>query len=309
MEHKSVLLEEAVEALSVRREGIYVDATFGRGGHSMEILERLGQNGRLLVIDKDPEAIQAAHLLAQQDKRVTVIHNSFKALAGELAQQGIKRIDGIIFDFGVATPQLEEPSRGFSFQWNGPLDMRMDNTQGPTAAEWLHQASHEELSRVIKEYGEERFAKPIARAIVEYQKKKKLETTQELTEIIARVVRFRERGQHPATRTFQAIRIHINGELDDIRAVLPDALELLADGGRLVTIAFHSLEDRIVKQFIQQYSSKPLLPKWVMLREEGEVMLPLIKLGKPMRPTLTEIRRNPRSRSAIMRVAVRRRSD
>ncbi|MBN3859278.1 16S rRNA (cytosine(1402)-N(4))-methyltransferase RsmH [Neisseriaceae bacterium PsAf] len=305
MEHITVLLNEAVKALDIKPNGVYVDATFGRGGHSQKILEQLGQEGVLVVFDKDPEAIKKAEQLASGDKRVLVVHSGFKNLAYELERLNIKKINGILFDFGLSTPQLDEAQRGFSFRFDAPLDMRMDNSQGITAREWLNQVEEKELAEVIKNYGEERFYKKVAREIVSYRENKEIETTKELADLISRVIKVKERGQHPATRTFQAIRIKINQELEEIETVLPDVLNILDNGGRLVSIAFHSLEDRIIKQFIKRNSSPEQYPKWVMIQDDGRQETLLKSIGKPIKPSDEEINNNNRSRSAIMRVAER----
>ncbi|QRN40982.1 MAG: 16S rRNA (cytosine(1402)-N(4))-methyltransferase RsmH [Neisseriaceae bacterium] len=304
MEHTTVLLNEAVSALDIKTDGVYVDATFGRGGHSRKILEHLGQEGILVVFDKDPEAIKIAEQLALDDKRVLVVHSGFKNLVYELQRLNIKKINGILFDFGLSTPQLDQAERGFSFRFEAPLDMRMDNSQGITAKEWLNQVSEQELAQVIKVYGEERFYRKVAREIVSYRENKEIETTKELADLISRTIKVRHKGQHPATRTFQAIRIKINQELEEIKIVLPDLLNVLDSGGRLVSIAFHSLEDRIIKQFIKKNSSPEYHPKWVMIKDNGRQEMPLRIVGKPIKPSNEEVSHNYRSRSAIMRVAV-----
>lgn len=302
MAHITVLLHEAVDALNIQPDGVYVDGTFGRGGHSRLILQNLGEQGRLLVLDKDPVAIQAACNLAQQDARLTVIHGGFGDFQAALNKAGLQKIDGALFDLGLSSPQLDEAKRGFSFRFDAPLDMRMDNSQGDTAAQWLNRAKEDEIAAVIREYGEERFAKRIASMIVEYRQKEMIVGTATLAKICEMAVRTREKGQHPATRTFQAIRIWINRELDEIAAMLPQAAGSLKKGGRLVVIAFHSLEDRLVKQFMRKESSLPTLPKWVTVREVDLPQPPLKIVGKAQRPTAQEIAANPRARSAILRV-------
>ena len=254
-QHITVLLNEAVDALNIQENGIYVDGTFGRGGHSRLILSKLGEKGRLVVFDKDPQAIAVARDLAAQDARVSVVHNGFSHFQAALDELGVAKIDGALFDLGISSPQIDDASRGFSFRFDAPLDMRMDTTRGQSAADWLAVASEDEIHEVIKNYGEERFSRAIARAIVAQRGETPIDTTRKLAKIAAQCVRTRERGQDPATRTFQAIRIFINRELDEIQAVLPQAVERLNLGGRLAVIAFHSLEDRLVKQFIRQYAT------------------------------------------------------
>ena len=304
-QHVTVLLHEAVDALAIREDGIYVDGTFGRGGHSRLILSRLGEQGRLVVFDKDPEAIAVANELAAQDKRVSVVHNSFETFQTALDELGIDKIDGALFDLGISSPQIDDGSRGFSFRFDAPLDMRMDPTRGMSAAEWIATASEQDLHEVIKNYGEERFSRAIARAIVAQRGETPIDTTSKLAKIAAQCVRTRERGQDPATRTFQAIRIFINRELDEIQAVLPQAVERLNLGGRLAVIAFHSLEDRLVKQFIRQYATHAPLPKWAMVRDADLPQPPLRAIGKAVKASAAEVAANPRARSAVLRVAER----
>ena len=304
-QHITVLLNEAVDALAVREDGIYVDGTFGRGGHSRLILSRLGSQGRLIVFDKDPQAIEAAQKLAEQDGRVTVVHDGFSSFQTTLDKLGIEEIDGALFDLGISSPQIDDGARGFSFRFDAPLDMRMDPTRGMSAAEWIATASEQDLHEVIKNYGEERFSRAIARAIVAQRSETPIDTTRKLAKIAAQCVRTRERGQDPATRTFQAIRIFINRELDEIQAVLPQAVERLNLGGRLAVIAFHSLEDRLVKQFIRQYATHAPLPKWAMVREADLPPPPLRAIGKAIKASGAEVAANPRARSAVLRVAER----
>ena len=286
-QHITVLLNEAVDALAVREDGIYVDGTFGRGGHSRLILSRLGSQGRLIVFDKDPQAIEAAQKLAEQDGRVTVVHDGFSSFQTTLDKLDIEEIDGALFDLGISSPQIDDGARGFSFRFDAPLDMRMDPTRGMSAAEWIATASEQDLHEVIKNYGEERFSRQIARAIV------------------AQNVRTRERGQDPATRTFQAVRIFINRELEEVEAVLPQVIGRLKQGGRLAVIAFHSLEDRIVKQFVKKYSQHPPLPRWAAVKEADLPLPPLKAVGKAIKPGVEETASNPRARSAVLRVAER----
>ena len=304
-EHITVLLNEAVDALNIRPSGIYVDGTFGRGGHSRLILSRLNEQGRLIVFDKDPAAIAVAQELAQQDQRVSVLHQGFSHFDAACTELGISQIDGALFDLGISSPQIDDASRGFSFRFDAPLDMRMDTTRGESAAEWLMHADEQEIHEVIKNYGEERFSRQIARAIVAKRVEAPIHTTGQLAEIAAQCVRSREKGQHPATRTFQAIRIYINRELDEVAQVLPQVTARLNTHGRLAVIAFHSLEDRIVKQFMREHSTHAPLPKWAAVREADLPQPPLKIVGKPIKAGEEELNDNPRARSAILRVAER----
>jgi 16S rRNA (cytosine1402-N4)-methyltransferase len=302
-QHVTVLLEEAVDALCVKADGTYVDATFGRGGHSHEILRRLGPCGRLFAFDRDPAAIAAAAAL--EDARLVAVHAGFSGLKDELARRQVQTVDGVLLDLGVSSPQLADAARGFSFRLAGPLDMRMDPTRGRTAADWLAEVDERELTEVIADYGEERFAKQIARAIVAARARGPIRDTRQLAEIVARAVPTREPGQDPATRTFQAIRIFINQELEELSLVLPQCVELLAPGGRLVVISFHSLEDRIVKRFIQREAHPDRLPPKFPVRAHELPKPRLLPVGRAVRPSAAEIRANPRARSAVMRVAER----
>ena len=304
-EHITVLLNEAVDALNIQPSGIYVDGTFGRGGHSRLILSRLNEQGRLIVFDKDPAAISVAQELARQDKRVSVFHQGFSHFNAACTELGISQIDGALFDLGISSPQIDDASRGFSFRFDAPLDMRMDTTRGESAAEWLMHADEQEIHQVIKNYGEERFSRQIARAIVAKRVEAPIHTTGQLAEIAAQCVRSREKGQHPATRTFQAIRIYINRELDEVAQVLPQVTARLNTHGRLAVIAFHSLEDRIVKQFMRENSMHAPLPKWAAVREADLPKPPLKIVGKPIKAGAEELNDNPRARSAILRVAER----
>lgn len=304
-EHITVLLNEAVDALNIRPSGIYVDGTFGRGGHSRLILSRLNEQGRLIVFDKDPAAITVAQELARQDQRVSVFHQGFSHFDAACTELGISQIDGALFDLGISSPQIDDASRGFSFRFDAPLDMRMDTTRGESAAEWLMHADEQEIHEVIKNYGEERFSRQIARAIVAKRIEAPIHTTGQLAEIAAQCVRSREKGQHPATRTFQAIRIYINRELDEVAQVLPQVTARLNTHGRLAVIAFHSLEDRIVKQFMREHSTHMPLPKWAAVREADLPKPPLKIVGKPIKAGEEELNDNPRARSAILRVAER----
>ena len=304
-QHITVLLNEAVDALAVREDGIYVDGTFGRGGHSRLILSRLGSQGRLIVFDKDPQAIEAAQKLAEQDGRVTVVHDGFSSFQTTLDKLDIEEIDGALFDLGISSPQIDDGARGFSFRFDAPLDMRMDPTRGMSAAEWIATASEQDLHEVIKNYGEERFSRQIARAIVAQRTESPIDTTRKLAQLVAQNIRTRERGQDPATRTFQAVRIFINRELEEVEAVLPQVMGRLKQGGRLAVIAFHSLEDRIVKQFVKKYSQHPPLPRWAAVKEADLPLPPLKAVGKAIKPGVEETASNPRARSAVLRVAER----
>jgi 16S rRNA (cytosine1402-N4)-methyltransferase len=301
--HVSVLLEGALQALAVRPDGIYVDATFGRGGHSQAILARLGPDGRLIALDRDTAAV--AEAAKWRDARFTIIHAAFSGLDGVLEELGIPAVDGVLFDFGVSSPQLDEPARGFSFRFDAPLDMRMDTSRGMTAAEWLNQAPEEEIAHVVRDYGEERFARQVARAIVKAREVAPLATTRQLATLVAGAVRTRERGQDPATRTFQAVRIFINRELEEIEAALPQALGRLKSGGRLVVISFHSLEDRMVKRFMREEAEGERVPPEIPLPAHALRGGRLKLVGKAQKADATECAINPRARSAVMRVAER----
>lgn len=298
--HISVLLAEAVDALAIRADGIYVDGTFGRGGHSRAVLARLGPAGRLIAFDRDPAAIAAGQAL--NDARLTLVHSAFSALDEELERLGVAAVDGVLLDLGVSSPQLDDGARGMSFRFDAPLDMRMDTTQGESAADFLARASVDELTEVIRTYGEERFAWPIAKALVARRDEgQPVRTTGELSAVVARTVKTREAGQDPATRTFQALRIHVNRELGELEDALASALKMLVPGGRLSVISFHSLEDRIVKTFIAKHSKEEVdrrvpfaTPKPLMLHAIGRV-----------KPSEAEVAGNPRSRSAVLRVAER----
>ena len=301
--HQTVLLEEAVEALRIKADGVYVDGTFGRGGHSSAILARLGSSGKLIALDRDAMAIAAAMEIA--DPRLAAVHAQFGALREVVRRAGVAHVDGVLLDLGMSSPQLDAADRGFSFRFDGPLDMRMDTSRGQTAAQWLEQSSEREIREVIKRYGEERFAKQIARAIVAARSRGPVDRTRQLAEIVAKAVPAREPQQDPATRTFQAIRIHVNQELEELALILPQCLEVLNDGGRLVVISFHSLEDRIVKQFMRTHSQPGALPARLPVRAH-ELPKPRLRLiGKPVFPSRAEIAANPRARSAVMRVAER----
>ena len=304
--HTTVLLDEAVDALLVDINGIYIDGTFGRGGHSSLILDRLGGSGKLMAVDRDPAAIEAGKARFRNESRLCFRHSEFSRigeLAGEMGWQA--KVSGLLLDLGVSSPQLDAADRGFSFMNDGPLDMRMNPSAGPSASEWLQRVDLEDLVRVLKEYGEERFARRIANAIVERRIHGPIETTKELSQIIDAAIPVRDPHKHPATRSFQAIRIQVNSELDEVRKVLEDSLALLAIGGRLVVISFHSLEDRLVKRFMRDNSRNRPLPKGIPIMESQQERPPLKLVGKALRPAPDEISANPRSRSAVMRVAER----
>ena len=301
--HKAVLLDEAVEALRIKANGTYVDATFGRGGHSRAILARLGITGRLIALDRDPEALATAAMIA--DPRLLVFQMEFSRIGKVVEEAGVAGVDGVLLDLGVSSPQLESATRGFSFRIDGPLDMRMNPGQGESAAGWLAQASEQEIGEVIKIYGEERFAKQIARAIVAARSSGPVNRTRQLAQIVAKAVPARESHQDPATRTFQAIRIHINQELEELEIALPQCLEMLNEGGRLVVISFHSLEDRIVKNFMRTQAQPGTLPARLPVRA-AELPKPRMRLSsRPIYATANEVAANPRARSAVMRVAER----
>ncbi|MGR9114169.1 MAG: 16S rRNA (cytosine(1402)-N(4))-methyltransferase RsmH [Gammaproteobacteria bacterium] len=307
MQHLPVLFTEALEALAIKKDGIYLDCTFGRGGHSRGILERLGPSGRLLALDRDVDAINSESALAMiGDNRFSLIHGCFSELETVVSQVGwLGQVDGILMDLGVSSPQLDNPDRGFSFLYDGPLDMRMDSQAGMTAAQWLAQVEERHLAKVLSEYGEERFARRIARAIVARREDNPLTTTRQLAELIEDVVPIREKHKHPATRCFQAIRIEINRELEEIKCGLVQAVNALKPGGRLVVISFHSLEDRIVKRFIRDESGAKHDPGRLPVKESDIDKGVLKKIGKAVKASAREVAENPRARSAVMRVAER----
>lgn len=305
-QHKTVLLDEAVNALNIRPDGIYIDGTFGRGGHSRLILSHLGKDGRLIAIDRDPQAIKVANEI--EDKRFSIVHGPFSDIGSYVSDFELTgKIDGILLDLGVSSPQLDDPERGFSFMRDGPLDMRMDPTRGLSASEWLMKAEEEDISWVLKTFGEERFAKRIARAIVERNKVEPLTRTHELAQLIVDASPVRDKHKHPATRSFQAIRIFINSELEEIEQALAGSLTALQTGGRLSVISFHSLEDRIVKRFIRKNSQGPQVPAGIPLTEQqlkAHGGRTLKAFGK-MKPSEQEIADNPRARSSVLRIAER----
>jgi 16S rRNA (cytosine1402-N4)-methyltransferase len=301
--HATVLLNEAVEALQIKPDGIYVDGTFGRGGHSRLILEKLGEHGRLIALDKDPMAIAAGRSIG--DARFQLVHSGFEHLAEVLRSLGVEKLDGVLLDLGVSSPQLDDEQRGFSFRFDAPLDMRMDTSRGQTAADWLATADESELTEVIRDYGEERFARQIARAIVAARQEQEIRTTKQLGDIVAQCVRTREPGKNPATRTFQAIRIYINRELDELESVLPQCVDKLRTGGRMAVISFHSLEDRRVKHFMRDMAQGDKVPKNVPIRAADVPQGKLRLVGKPIYASEEEVAANPRARSAVLRVAER----
>ncbi len=304
--HTTVLLDEAVNGLNIKEDGIYIDGTFGRGGHSRLILSQLGAKGQLIAIDRDPQAIAAAAEI--KDPRFTIIHGPFSALAEYASARELTgKIDGILLDLGVSSPQLDDAERGFSFMRDGPLDMRMDPTRGHSAAEWLLHAEEADIAFVLKTYGEERFAKRIARAIVERNREQPMTRTKELAEVIAAATPVKDKFKHPATRSFQAIRIWINSELEEIDTALKGAVEVLATAGRLSVISFHSLEDRLVKRFMRDQSRGPQVPAGLPMTEQQLQALggrQLKLLGKRV-PGEAEVAENPRARSSVLRIAER----
>ncbi len=303
LSHTTVLLNEAVDALAIKPDGIYVDGTFGRGGHSALILERLGSKGRLIALDKDPAAVAVGK--TWRDVRFQMIHSSFAQMAKVLGGLGVKQLDGVLLDLGVSSPQLDDAQRGFSFRFDAPLDMRMDSSSGLTAAQWLVTVDESLLAEVIRDYGEERFAKQIARAVVAARETQPIDTTRQLVELVSKAVRTREAGQNPATRTFQAIRIYLNGELEELAQVLPECVMQMKTGGRLAVISFHSLEDRIVKRFMRDMAEGDKLPRSVPIRASEAARGKLTLSGKAVRASAAELEANPRARSAVLRVAER----
>ena len=300
--HETVLRDEATVALAIRPDGAYVDGTYGRGGHARAILEQLGESGRLVVIDQDPTAIEHARLAFDGDARVTVCHSRFDQLAEVLAEHGIDAIDGLLLDLGVSSPQLDDASRGFSFSHDGPLDMRMDTSSGVTAAQWLASSEERDIANVIYRFGEERNSRRIARAIVARRKEGGIASTADLAEIVRDASRRHDSNKHPATRTFQALRIYLNDELGALERVLEAALVVCRRGGRIVVISFHSLEDRIVKRFFRDQSSGQALPRRLPVRD-AEIVRRLRTIGRAVKASDAEVAANRRARSAVMRVA------
>ncbi len=307
VKHYSVLLQESIDGLLASdgaNNGVFVDGTFGRGGHSRALLARLGESSKLIGFDKDPEAVAMGEALQKEDSRFTMVHSSFADMKAQLSDLGFEQIDGVLLDLGVSSPQLDEADRGFSFMKDGPLDMRMDNSQGQTAAEWIAEAETSEIATVLKEYGEERFGKRIAAAIVEAREEKPITRTLELSEIVTAANPKWEKTKHPATRAFQGIRIFINRELDDLSSTLGDVVQLLKPSGRIAVISFHSLEDRIVKRFFREQSRGKDLPMSIPVTE-SMLDKKLKILGKPFKASEAELEENIRSRSAVMRIAER----
>ncbi|MCG6200354.1 16S rRNA (cytosine(1402)-N(4))-methyltransferase RsmH [Psychromonas antarctica] len=304
-EHITVLLDEAVNGLALQKDGIYVDGTFGRGGHSRHILKQLGENGRLIAIDRDPRAIATGQALMKEDPRFTIVHGPFSGLADYVKELGLAgKIDGVLLDLGVSSPQLDDAERGFSFMRDGPLDMRMDPTSGISAAQWLAKADVDDIGWVLKTFGEEKFAYRIARAIVADRLETPFLRTLQLAQLIERLCPKREKKKHPATRSFQAIRIYVNSELEEIHKVLDGALEILAVGGRLSVISFHSLEDRIVKRFIRKQEKGREYPPGLPLTEAQMKHGKTLKaIGKALKPSVEEITDNARARSSVLRIA------
>jgi 16S rRNA (cytosine1402-N4)-methyltransferase len=305
--HRTVLLDEAIDALEIRdarRDGIFVDGTFGRGGHSKKIVGQLSAQGRLLAFDKDTQAVAVAEQLAAEDRRFSIVHDSFATMEAALSSRGVKQVDGVLMDLGLSSPQVDQAERGFSFRADGPLDMRMDTTRGIPASEWLATETQDNLEKVIRNYGEERFAFQIAKAIVARRAVEPLVSTRDFAALVASAVKTREKGKDPATRTFQAVRIFINQELEELEAGLNQAYERLAPFGRLVVISFHSLEDRIVKRFMVDKANVPQPHRRLPVRAV-DLPSPLMKLLGRVKPSEEEIVANPRSRSAVMRCAMR----
>jgi len=305
LQHRTVLLDEAVDALGLggaRASGTYIDGTFGRGGHSRMILSRLADSGRLIAFDKDPQAIATAEQV--DDPRFSIVHDSFATMKRALAERGVEQVDGVLLDLGISSPQVDDAARGFSFRQDGPLDMRMDTTRGMPASEWLAAAPEQQLEKGIRDYGEERFAFQIAKAIVARRAVEPISGTRQLAAIVADAVKTREKGKDPATRTFQAIRIFINQELEDLEAGLSDAYDLLAPGARMAVISFHSLEDRMVKQFLASKSNVEQPDRRLPIRA-ADLPRPSMKLVARIKPSGLEVSANPRARSAVLRVAER----
>jgi 16S rRNA (cytosine1402-N4)-methyltransferase len=305
--HRPVLFDEVNDAMQVRADGIYVDATFGRGGHADALLARLGEQGRLIVMDKDPDAIACARERLSADARVTIIHDDYARLAQHIAALDLNEcIDGVLVDLGVSSPQLDDASRGFSFQHNGPLDMRMNKQQGMTAADWLAQADEREIAEVLWRYGEERHSRRIARRVVEFRQQRPISDTATLVALINECVPRGKDKKHPATRSFQAIRIKVNDELEHLGGFLAGIFDVLRMGGRLLVISFHSLEDRMVKRFIRKHANPPELPRGLpLLQSDIQAGIRLKAIGKALRASTDEIHVNPRARSAVLRIAER----
>ncbi len=303
LRHTPVLLNETLQGLKIRSDGMYIDCTFGRGGHSRAILDQLGEDGSLLAFDRDPDAIAAVDRQLLDDPRFTLVHGSYTKLEETVkAMKLTKKINGVLLDLGVSSPQLDDASRGFSFLRDGDLDMRMDNSHGMTAAEWLNQAPAKEIANVLYEYGDERFSRRIARFIVEQRDEAPITRTIQLADLVASAIPRKEKGKHPATRTFQAIRIFINRELEELESVLTQAMNVLAANGRLLVISFHSLEDRLVKRFMRDQSRGVDIPREIPVTHDV-FKSKLTIVGKPVRCQPDEIKNNPRARSAVLRIA------
>ncbi|HCA25507.1 MAG TPA: 16S rRNA (cytosine(1402)-N(4))-methyltransferase [Pseudomonas sp.] len=304
--HISVLLNEALEGLAIQADGLYIDGTFGRGGHSRALLAQLGPEGRLIAFDKDPEAIRVGDQLAAEDGRFVVVQRSFAEMAEELRARGLAgQVQGVLLDLGVSSPQLDDPTRGFSFLNDGPLDMRMNPSAGQSAADWINSASEADIATVLKEYGEERFAKRMARAVVTRRAEQPFTRTADLAAVIKEANPAWEKGKHPATRAFQGIRIFINRELDDLADGLRAALDVLAPGGRMAVISFHSLEDRMVKQYMRREAKGAPMPRDLPIRDI-DIPVSINLVGKAIKPSAAEVDANPRARSAVLRVAEKR---
>ena len=304
--HISVLLNEALEGLAIQADGLYIDGTFGRGGHSRALLAQLGPEGRLIAFDKDPEAIRVGDQLAAEDGRFVVVQRTFAEMADELRARGLAgQVQGVLLDLGVSSPQLDDPTRGFSFLNDGPLDMRMNPSAGQSAADWINSASESDIATVLKEYGEERFAKRMARAVVARRAEQPFTRTADLAAVIKEANPAWEKGKHPATRAFQGIRIFINRELDDLADGLRAALDVLAPGGRLAVISFHSLEDRMVKQYMRREAKGAPIPRDLPIRDI-DIPVSINLVGKAIKPSAAEVDANPRARSAVLRVAEKR---
>lgn len=303
--HIPVLKREALDALNIQRGGTYVDATLGRAGHAQSIAESIGDSGRLIAIDRDPRAIELGEQVFAQDSRVQILHGEFNQMKRLISDNtDIQFLDGVLMDLGVSSPQLDQAERGFSFMRDGALDMRMDPTRGESAAQWLEKVEERDLMMVLFDLGEEKFARRIARAIVEARTEAVIDSTLKLVAIIEQAIPKKEKNKHPATRTFQAIRLHVNQELFQVSSALPQAVELLSEGGRLAVISFHSLEDRIVKRFIRELSTPNLPPKNIPVSEDA-YLTPLKAIGKAIKPSKQEVLDNPRSRSSVLRIAQR----
>jgi 16S rRNA (cytosine1402-N4)-methyltransferase len=310
LQHRPVLLEEVLAGLNLRPDGIYIDATFGRGGHADALLARLGPEGRLFAIDRDPQAVEAGRARFRQDRRFTITRGRFSMLADYVEGWAIAgQVNGIVIDLGVSSPQLEDAGRGFSFRQSGPLDMRMDPDAGISAADWVNTTDEDMIAETVRRLGEERFAKRVARAIARTRAATPFVTTAELADVVRAAVPTREPGKDPATRTFQAIRMVVNQELEELERILPRAVDALAPAGRLAVISFHSLEDRLVKHFMRNEAQGPPLPKGLPIREHERAPRRLKVVGRAIRPSETETRENPRARSAVLRIAERTEAD